>query len=118
VLLEAAARAVFSLVLAVVAALVALRFLPRLLFGRQLILDTGLAAAAGWAGGEGDRRWLGRQGTAASPLRPAGIAIIEGERVDVVSLGDYIEAGKAVEVVRVEGNRVVVRRAPAATGKE
>ena len=119
VLLEAAARVVLSLLLAVAAAAVALRFLPRLPFGRQLVLDTGLPAAAGWAGGtEADVRWLGRRGTAASPLRPAGIAIIEGERVDVVSLGDYIETGEAIEVVRVEGNRVVVRRAPAAAGEE
>jgi membrane-bound serine protease (ClpP class) len=46
-----------------------------------------------------------------SPLRPAGIADFHGERVDVVSQGEYIAAGEPVEVVRVEGNRVVVRRA-------
>ena len=44
-------------------------------------------------------------------LRPAGFALIDGERVDVVSDGEPIEAGTAVEVVRVDGNRIVVRRA-------
>jgi len=29
--------------------------------------------------------------------------------VDVVSDGDFINAGQAVEVVRVDGNRIVVR---------
>jgi membrane-bound ClpP family serine protease len=30
-------------------------------------------------------------------------------RVDVVSDGSFIEAGAAIEVIRVEGNRIVVR---------
>ena len=61
---------------------------------------------------EGDLRWLGKQGRASSPLRPAGIAEIEGERVDVVSDGELIDAGQLVEVTRVDGNRIVVRRIP------
>jgi membrane-bound ClpP family serine protease len=44
--------------------------------------------------------------------RPAGVADIEGSRVDVVSDGGFIEAGAAIEVTRVEGNRVVVRERP------
>jgi membrane-bound serine protease (ClpP class) len=34
---------------------------------------------------------LGKGGTAATPLRPAGIAYLDGERVDVVSEGAFIE---------------------------
>ena len=52
----------------------------------------------------------GRTGTALSPLRPAGIADIDGARVDVVSDGGFIEAGTPIEVTRVDGNRVVVQR--------
>ena len=59
---------------------------------------------------ESDRRWLGRTGTALSPLRPAGIAEIDGARVDVVSDGGFIDAGTTIEVTRVDGNRVVVQR--------
>jgi membrane-bound serine protease (ClpP class) len=61
---------------------------------------------------ESDHRWLGRTGTALSPLRPAGIADIDGARVDVVSDGDFIEAGTPILVTRVDGNRIVVRRSP------
>ena len=53
---------------------------------------------------------LRRSGVAASPLRPAGIATIDGRRVDVVSNGPLIEPGVAVVVDKVDGNRVVVRR--------
>ena len=52
----------------------------------------------------------GATGVALSDLRPSGIARIDGERVDVVSDGEYIAAGQPIEVVRDEGYRRVVRR--------
>jgi membrane-bound serine protease (ClpP class) len=107
-----AARVAFALVFAILASLVLLRYLPRLPFGRQFILRTGLGAAQGYASApEGDRRWLDRRGRASTPLHPAGIAEIEGERVDVVSDGELIDAGELIKVIRVDGNRIVVRRA-------
>lgn len=109
--LKAAGRVVFSLLVALIGSLVLLRFLPRLPFGRRLILERGLAAAQGYASApQSDARWLGKRGRASSPLRPAGIAEIEGERVDVVSDGELIDAGQLIEVTRVDGNRIVVRR--------
>jgi membrane-bound serine protease (ClpP class) len=110
-ILKAAGRVVFSLVLALAASLALLRFLPRLPFGRRLILETGLPTGQGYAStAEGDRNRLGKSGTALSPLRPAGIAEIEGERVDVVSDGEFIESGVPIMATRVDGNRIVVRR--------
>ena len=47
-----------------------------------------------------------------SSPRPEGVVEIEGERVDVVSDGELIVAGQFVEVTRVEGNKIVVRRVP------
>ena len=116
VVLQAAGRVVFALLAALIASLVLLRFLPRRPFGRQLVLETDLGAGhAHGSAPDSDLRWLGKKGQASSPLRPAGIAEIEGERVDVVSEGDLIEPGQAVEVTRVEGNRIVVRRIPRIT---
>jgi len=110
-IMRAVARVVFSLLAALVGSLVLLRFLPRLPFGRRLILETGLLVDHGYASApESDRDWLGKRGTALSPLRPAGIADIDGERVDVVSAGDFIESGAPIIVTRVDGNRIVVRR--------
>ena len=48
-------------------------------------------------------------GTALTDLRPAGLARFGDERVDVVTLGDYVGVGTRIRVVRVEGNRVTVR---------
>jgi membrane-bound serine protease (ClpP class) len=107
----ATGRVILSIVFALVASLLLLRVMTRLPFGRRLILDTGLAATKGYASGpESDVRWLGKRGVAHSTLRPAGIADIEGERVDVVSNGEMIDAGQPIEVIRVDGNRVVVKQ--------
>ncbi len=51
---------------------------------------------------------LGLQGVAATPLRPAGTALIDGKRVDVVTEGEFIMPGTPVLVVMVEGARVIV----------
>ena len=54
---------------------------------------------------------LGKSGQTRSVLRPAGIADFDGVRLDVVTEGEFIEAGEPVTITRVEGGRIVVRRA-------
>jgi membrane-bound serine protease (ClpP class) len=50
----------------------------------------------------------GMTGVAASYLRPAGVAQIDGKRVDVLTEGEFIAAGTPVRVTRVEGARIFV----------
>jgi membrane-bound serine protease (ClpP class) len=52
---------------------------------------------------------LGLHGVAVTDLRPSGTALIAGERVDVVTEGDFIAIGASVTVVRTDGYRQVVR---------
>ncbi|MCZ2259364.1 NfeD family protein [Sporosarcina sp. G11-34] len=52
---------------------------------------------------------VGRIATTSTPLRPAGAIELDGERIDVVSEGSYIDKGKSVIIVKVEGSRTVVR---------
>ena len=111
IIMSALARVAFSILLAMAAAFVLLRMLPRVPFGRRLVLETGMAADRGFvSAAAGERRLVGRKGTALSPLRPAGIAEIEETRFDVVSEGVFIDAGSAIDVTRVDGNRIVVRK--------
>ena len=51
---------------------------------------------------------LGHTGIATSYLRPAGVARVDGERIDVLTEGDFVQAGVAVRVSRVQGSRVFV----------
>jgi membrane-bound serine protease (ClpP class) len=56
---------------------------------------------------------VGRTGKAATNLRPAGTADLEGERVDVVTAGEFVDFGTPIRVIEVEGFRVVVEAIPA-----
>jgi membrane-bound ClpP family serine protease len=51
-----------------------------------------------------------KEGTTVSFLRPAGIALIEGKRIDVVTRGEFIDKNLPVVVVAVTGNQVVVKK--------
>ena len=53
---------------------------------------------------------VGLEGVAHTPLRPAGIARIGDQLVDVVTEGDFINAGTSIIVVRVIGGRNIVRQ--------
>jgi membrane-bound serine protease (ClpP class) len=110
-IVKTTARVVASILLALLASLVFMKFLPRMPVGRKLILETALNADSGWESAPAsDHALMGMSGRTTTSLHPAGIAQIQGERVDVVSEGELIGAGEYVCVVRVDGNRVVVRR--------
>ena len=81
-----------------------LKYFPNSRLARPLISKSAV-------GGIGTDRpeLLDKTGTAHTNLRPSGIAIIDGERVDVVTEGALIEKGTPVKVVAVEGMRVIVR---------
>jgi membrane-bound ClpP family serine protease len=52
---------------------------------------------------------LGAIGVAATPLRPAGKAQFGDDFVDVVAEGSYVVPGTRVQVIEIEGNRIVVK---------
>lgn len=54
--------------------------------------------------------FTGREGVALTPLRPSGTAEVEGQRLDVVTSGEFIAPGSRVTIVKVEGTRVVVKQ--------
>ncbi len=119
VILTAMGGVALSLLLAIAVSLFLLRAFSHLPFGRRLVLETELPADEGVASApESDPFWLGAHGTAISPLHPAGVARLDNERVDVVSDGEFIEAGEPIEVIRVDGNRIVVCRARTTDAKE
>lgn len=83
-----------------------IKLFPKTPMGRRLMLDKD---GHDWKSTDASHRLLhGKEGVAHTTLRPAGTALIEGTRVDVVTRGEMLTAGTRVRVVAVEGNRVVV----------
>lgn len=91
-----------------------IKLFPKTPMGKAL-MATGYSFDDGTAVDRRDEGLTGQAGTVEAPLRPAGIARIDGRRVDVVSRGELIDRGEAVVVVEVSGNRVVVARSSSPT---
>lgn len=51
---------------------------------------------------------VGRDGVTLTTLRPAGTVLVEGKRLDVSSLGDYIPKDVPVRIVKTEGSKIFV----------
>ncbi|MBX6395209.1 MAG: hypothetical protein IRY98_05725 [Alicyclobacillaceae bacterium] len=97
--------------LVAVGAIFALRYYGKRGLWNRIVLGDRQETQAGYTPTRDLRYLVGRTGRAVTPLRPAGIGEFADERVDVVSEGEFIERGASIEVVAVEGRRVVVRRA-------
>ncbi|NNF03412.1 MAG: hypothetical protein HKN17_03000 [Rhodothermales bacterium] len=58
---------------------------------------------------ENRSKYLGRSGIALTPLRPTGVAEIDGDRIEVVTEGDFIASGSRIKVVAMDRRRYFVR---------
>lgn len=75
-----------------------------------LALGTSLSEESGYVNLPSNTALVGRSGVVMTSLRPSGTIIVDGERHDAVSDGDFINEGENVRVTEVHGNRVVVER--------
>lgn len=99
---------IIALICTILVVYFSLRFLPRSRMGKGIFLsstETGFQASS-------DLESLkGKVGTARTTLRPAGIAVIEEKKVNVITEGTFLAKGEKVKVVDVEGSKVVVELA-------
>ncbi len=98
-----------SLVAAVVAAMVVAWFLPSIPYANRLVLNP--------PDDEQDERvrhgarcrcWEPSAWPSTS-LRPAGKAQFGDDFLDVIAEGDFVNPGQRVQVIEIEGNRIVVK---------
>lgn len=89
--------------------LVGMRLFPKSPMGKKMIAR-GLSFESRPAIDPRDLDLVGARGVAESNCRPSGVGRFDGRRVSIVTRGDWIENGQAVQVVEVRGNRVVVAR--------
>jgi membrane-bound serine protease (ClpP class) len=101
---------VLSVILVPVCLVTAFVLLPRTPMGRRLMLLSSQQANEGYVAQDAKEKDLvGEKGVALSNLRPSGEARIGDGRYDVITEGEMIGRGAAIEVRHVSGNRIVVR---------
>jgi membrane-bound ClpP family serine protease len=76
-----------------------------------LILKEELDKASGFSSARDMEYFIGREGVALTPLRPAGLADFDGVKLDVVSESGFIEKDTRIMVIDLEGRRISVRKA-------
>ncbi|KGX88918.1 NfeD family protein [Pontibacillus litoralis] len=76
---------------------------------KNIILSDATSTDQGYVSSQTRLELIGLCGTAVTPLRPSGTGEFNGERIDVVTEGGFIQARKPVKIVKTEGNRVIVK---------
>ncbi|MFZ5948955.1 MAG: NfeD family protein [Stygiobacter sp.] len=84
------------------------KFLPKSQTFNKLILDENLKSKSGYTAKPEIENLVGKVGKSITDLRPAGSILIDNQRIDVVTEGDYIEKDNDVIVKKVEGSKVIV----------
>ena len=97
-----------SLIGSAVAAMLLGKYLPETRLFKNIGLDATTSRKDGYAASDDSQSLIGLEGRALSPLRPAGSAEFEGQRLDVVTRGDYLASGTPIRVVEKHGNRIIV----------
>lgn len=98
-----------ALVVGVIALIVVFKYFGSSKAWNRIALNTAQTREGGYSAPVVKEYLVGLEGEALTTLRPAGMALIEGERVDVVTEGNYIVKGSAIKVVKIEGTKVIVR---------
>ncbi len=107
--------AMFSLGLIVIVLCIAAVIVFKLVFGKRrkssaLVLDESIKGGSTELCDPSAAELVGKEGVALSALRPSGIAMINGKRLDVLAEGEFVGKGEAVVVTDVQGLHISVAR--------
>jgi membrane-bound serine protease (ClpP class) len=111
---EVEAMALWGFIIGIIGALIGLVLLFKMMtkttFWQKLTSPGVEGAEAGYSTSVGWENLVGMDGETQSDLRPSGWVNVDGQRIFVVSEGNFIEKNCKVKILSVDGNRVVVRK--------
>lgn len=83
-------------------------YFPHTSIGKKFVLETESSVEDGCIGVQDLRKFVGKEGVTTTMLRPSGIALVEGERLDVISDCEFVEKGTPIKIVKESGGRLVI----------
>jgi len=87
------------------------RFLPKSRLFSRLTLTSATRATEGYTASPDTSSWIGKTGISLTDLHPVGTARIDGQHLDVVTSGEYINQDEKIVIIEAHGNRLVVQKA-------
>jgi len=106
---QAVILTVFFIMLLLILLGIFLFFMSKGKLPNKLVLRDSETKEDGYTGTRDMQEFMGKTGVVTSICRPVGNVDFDGVKLEVVSQGEFIEKGKQVEVIEIEGNRVVVK---------
>ncbi len=89
----------------------AYKIFPKTGFGKTILLDMPKRQKGeGIPDSQELAKRLGQKAITITPLRPVGMCDFSGTRLECVAESGYVEKGKTVEVIKVEGTQLTVRQ--------
>jgi membrane-bound ClpP family serine protease len=107
---EAVIMVIILLLLAALVLFIILRSAKKGKLSKKLILWSAAKKESGYSASSNNDDLIGKEGIALTVLRPAGLGEFDGNRIDIVTDGTYIEEGTRIKIIRIEGNRIVVKK--------
>ena len=90
--------------------ILSLKILPKTRFGKTVILTpSDRTRGDAIPDTKNLKSLLGQTGKVVSPLRPVGMCEFDGKRIECVAESGFVENGKDVTVIHVEGTQVKIR---------
>ncbi len=102
---------ILLIVLALLAVMlvIILRLLAKGKLKSPIILKDEISTESGFISSADLNYLLGKKGTAATDLRPAGRGNFDGVEFNVISEGKYIIKDTSIEIYKVEGSKLIVK---------
>ncbi|PSL41214.1 membrane-bound serine protease (ClpP class) [Planomicrobium soli] len=99
-----------ALIIATAGMVILLKFFGKRLhlFNRIILMDA-TDTESGYVSNVNRTELIGQTAVTMTALRPSGTIKLNDERIDAVSEGRFVDAGKSVKIIKVEGSRIVVR---------
>ncbi|MDQ0430009.1 membrane-bound serine protease (ClpP class) [Planomicrobium stackebrandtii] len=99
-----------AMIVATVGMVIVVKFFgKRLDLFKRIILTDATDTEHGYVSTTNRPELVGKIALTVTALRPSGTIKLDDERIDAVSEGRFIDGGKNVKIIKVEGSRIVVR---------
>ena len=109
-LISTAIAILIALIVATAGMVIIVKFFgKRLHLFKRVVLTDSTNSESGYVSNVNRYELVGQIAVTATALRPSGTIKLMDERIDAVSDGRFIDAGKDVKIIKVEGSRIVVR---------
>ena len=108
-IVQATYSILIALSISVIGFFLLIKYIPSTRTWRKFVLSTEQKKELGYTVETKDlKRLTGKKGIAITPLRPSGIAEVDGKKLNVLTRGEYINSNTKIKILSVEGNKIVV----------